>query len=59
MKKTKVSNNSVSTSSLEDVWKWKEAVHKDIKDMSRAEVLKYFRESTKDVIKKLGLKKAK
>ncbi|HOW16253.1 MAG TPA: hypothetical protein PK443_00925 [bacterium] len=60
MKKTRHNNSNTSCPpSLKEVWKWKEATHKDIKDMSHDEILKYFKETTKDVIKKLDLKKSK
>jgi len=56
---TKTKSLDIDPPSLVEVWKWKEAVYNDIKDMNPKEKIKYFREGTKDVIKKLGLKRVK
>ena len=41
---------------MTDVWKWKEEVYQETKDMSREEVIAYFRGATKRLEEKTGKK---
>jgi sensor histidine kinase regulating citrate/malate metabolism len=58
-KRIKKKGHDVDPPSLVEVWKWKDAVYKDIKDLSPKETVKYFNEGAKEIIKKLGLKTVK
>lgn len=43
--------------SLIQVWKWKENVYNDLKNLSSDEKSNYFKKNTDRIIEKLGLKK--
>ena len=55
----KSSSHNIDPPSLVEVWKWKEAIHNDTKNMTSEERIKYFRDGAKETIKKLGLKRVK
>lgn len=42
--------------SLQDVWKWKDEVYKDIKNLHGEDLINYFRQPSKDFQKKYNLR---
>ncbi len=41
---------------VEEVWKWREEIAEEIKDMTPKEQVKYFNEAGRELCKKYGLK---
>ena len=41
--------------SLQDVWKWKDEVYKEIKGLHGKDMINYFRKQSKDIQKKYNL----
>ncbi len=46
--------NKAVPPSLEEVWKWKEETAKQTRDMSRNELIRFYRDGANAVLKKLG-----
>ena len=44
---------------LEEVWKWKESVYKETKEMDKKEVIRYFKEGVDRFLDQMGYKKIK
>ncbi len=45
-----------TSKALECVWEWKEQIYQDIKDMTSAERMAYFREAHRKLETKTGIK---
>ena len=43
--------------SMLEVWKWKEEVYSDVKDMTSEERVKYYEDTADNIIKEMGYKK--